>query len=89
MFLLYSALVRHIWSAWSSSGLLNTRKIQTSGTSPVKAHKDDLKRLQHLTYKEEERTGTVQPGEEKIQGDLIDGYKHPIGEDREGAVRLF
>ena len=38
-----------------------------------------IKGLESLTYKERLRAGTVQPGEEKPQGDLIHVYKHLMG----------
>ncbi|KAK4815764.1 LOW QUALITY PROTEIN: hypothetical protein QYF61_007182 [Mycteria americana] len=38
-----------------------------------------IKGLEHLTYEERLRAGTVQPGEEKAQGDFIDVYKYLMG----------
>lgn len=35
------------------------------------------------------RVGSVSPGEEKAQGDLIKAYKYPIGEYEEGGARHF
>ena len=43
----------------------------------MKSHKD-IKGWEHVTYGE--RSGTAQPGEEKAQRDLINVYKHSMGE---------
>ncbi|GAB0179961.1 cAMP-dependent protein kinase inhibitor alpha [Grus japonensis] len=47
-----------------------------------------MKGLEHLIY-EAEGAGTVQPGEEKAWGDLINVYKYLCKEDAEDGVRLF
>ena len=38
---------------------------------------------------EAEKSGTVQPGEEKAQGDLINAYKYMNGGTKEGGARIF
>lgn len=59
----------NIWSVWSSSVLLNTRKICTSRSKSSKGPQGRFKGWQHLTYEEAERAVTVQAREEKIQGE--------------------
>lgn len=38
---------------------------------------------------EAERDGTIQPGEEKVQGDLISMCKYLMGGPKEQRARLF
>ena len=44
---------------------------------------------EHLPDEERLRAGTVQPGEENAQGDLINMYKYLKGGCKEGRARLF
>lgn len=54
----------HIWSARSSSGLLDTRNTQTSWSKSSEGPQGRFKGWQHLTYREAERAVTAQPGED-------------------------
>ena len=38
-----------------------------------------MKGLEHLFYEERLRAGTVQPGQEKAQGDVINVYQYLMG----------
>jgi len=48
-----------------------------------------IRGLEHLTYEERLRAGTVQPGEEQALGDLINVCKHLMGNTMEAGARLF
>ena len=48
-----------------------------------------MKGLGHLTYKERLRARSIQPGEEKAQGDLINVYKPLMGGFKEDGDRPF
>ena len=49
-----------------------------------------IKGQEHLfPWGKAERAGTVQPGEEKAQGDLIHVYKYRMGGNEEDGARLF
>jgi len=48
-----------------------------------------IKGLEHLMRRKAERAGTVQPGEEKAQGDLINVYKFLKGGCREDRASHF
>jgi len=66
---LCSALVRHIWSAGSSSGLPSERRGHTA-VSPGNNLKDDLGLGAPVIQGEGERPGTVQSQEIRLRGIL-------------------
>ncbi|KAK4832897.1 LOW QUALITY PROTEIN: hypothetical protein QYF61_026447 [Mycteria americana] len=59
-----------------------------TGESPAKGHEDDEGTGASLLRRKAERAGTVQPGEEKAQGDLINVYKYLKGGRKEDTARL-
>ena len=56
---------------------------------PVKGHKDDEGTGASVIRREAGRAGTVQPGEEKAQGDLIHVYQYLTGGNKDEGTRLF
>ena len=51
-----------------------------AGVSPVKVHKDDEGAGASDIWREAERPGSTQPGEEEVQGDPISVYKYLMEE---------
>ena len=74
VFPLYSSLVRHVGNAGSNAGLSSTKK-DVNILELVHERAVKMKRLEHLSQEGRLRAGTVQPGEESVQGDLIHMYK--------------
>ncbi|KAK4828615.1 hypothetical protein QYF61_000067 [Mycteria americana] len=60
-----------------------------TGESPIAGHKDDEGTRAPQIQGKAERAGTVQPGEEKAQGDLISVHKHLKRRCKEDRARLF
>jgi len=79
--------LKNTYTKESSSGLPSTRE-------PWAYWRESSKGLQRwrtgasLLWEEADRTGTVQPGEEKAQGDLIHVYKYLQGRCKEDRARL-
>lgn len=47
------------------------------------------KGVEHLSWEERQRAGTVQHGEEKAQGDLLNPHKHLRGGNEGEGARLL
>jgi len=60
-----------------------------TGESPAKGYRGDQGTGASVTQGEAERAGTVQPGEEKAQGDLINADKYLKGGCEENGARLL
>lgn len=82
MHLLYSSLMRHIWSPVSRSGLSRTRKTSTYWSESCKTSQRAF-RIQV----EAERAGTPQAGEGWAQRDRINVYQYLMGEERKMESR--
>lgn len=53
---------------------------------PAQGHKDDYWVGASLISGDTETAGTVQPGEEKAHGDLINVYKYPVEENEDEGL---
>lgn len=71
-------LVRQIKSSWSSAGFPSTRDTWTYW-SESRVGPQMCLRNWSICQGEAEREGTIQPGQEKAQGDLIHVYKYLVG----------
>ena len=72
-----------LWAPQYERDVDTVEKVQQSAKKIIKG-------LEHLSYEERLRAGTVQPGEEKAQRDLIHVYKYREGgHNEEEGDRLF
>ncbi|GAB0180991.1 hypothetical protein GRJ2_000564400 [Grus japonensis] len=76
---LYSALVRPPCSTVSSSGVPSTRRTWSCWSESRGGHGDDVRAGAPLLWRQAERVGLVQPGEEKAAGRPQSPFQSPKG----------